>query len=61
MSGFIAIAGLLTLAVLVALLYPLLRRRAGSAEAWRTGGIAGAAHRGWRGRPVSGVEQLQLA
>lgn len=40
MSGFIFIAGLLTLAVLVALLYPLLRRREGSAEAWRSGGIA---------------------
>ncbi len=40
MSGFIAIAGLLTLAVLIALLYPLLRRREGSGEAWRAGGIA---------------------
>ncbi|HTQ36572.1 MAG TPA: hypothetical protein VMH77_06005 [Steroidobacteraceae bacterium] len=40
MSGFIAIAGLLTLAVLVALLYPLLRRRVGSPEAWRSGGLA---------------------
>lgn len=39
MSGFIAIAGALTLAVLVALLFPLLRRREGSAEAWRSGGI----------------------
>jgi cytochrome c-type biogenesis protein CcmH len=39
-SGFIAVAGLLTLAVLVALLYPLLRRREGSPEAWRSGGIA---------------------
>jgi cytochrome c-type biogenesis protein CcmH len=41
MSGFVFIAGLLTLAVLVALLYPLLRRREGSPEAWRTAGIAG--------------------
>lgn len=40
MSGFIAIAGLLTLAALVALLYPLLRRREGSPEAWRSGGLA---------------------
>lgn len=40
MSGFIAIAGLLTLGVLVALLFPLLRRREGSAEAWRSGGLA---------------------
>lgn len=40
MSGFIAIAGLLTLAALVALLYPLLRKREGKPEAWRTGGIA---------------------
>lgn len=39
MSGFIAIAGLLTLAVLIALLYPLLRQREGSPEAWRSGGI----------------------
>jgi cytochrome c-type biogenesis protein CcmH len=39
-SGFIAIAGLLTLAALVALLYPLLRQREGSPEAWRTGGAA---------------------
>lgn len=41
MSGFIFIAGLLTLATLVALLYPLLRRREGSPEAWRSAGIAG--------------------
>ncbi|MET0281630.1 MAG: hypothetical protein ABW278_11005 [Steroidobacteraceae bacterium] len=41
MSGFIAIAGLLTLAVLVALLYPLLRRSEGSPEAWRSAGLAG--------------------
>jgi len=39
MSGFIAFAGALTLAVLVALLYPLLRRRAGTPEAWRSGGL----------------------
>ncbi len=39
MSGFIAIAGLLTLAALIALLYPLLRQREGSPEAWRSGGI----------------------
>ena len=39
MSGFIAIAGALTLAALVALLFPLLRRREGSGEAWRSGGI----------------------
>jgi cytochrome c-type biogenesis protein CcmH len=39
MSGFIAIAGALTLAALVALLFPLLRRREGSSEAWRSGGI----------------------
>ena len=37
MSGFIFIAGLLTLVSLMALLYPLLRKRAGSAEAWRAG------------------------
>ncbi len=41
MSGFIFIAGLLTLATLSALLYPLLRRREGSPEAWRSAGIAG--------------------
>ena len=41
MSGFVFIAGFLTLATLVALLYPLLRRRAGSPEAWRSAGIAG--------------------
>lgn len=41
MSGFIVIAGLLTLATLAALLYPLLRRREGSPEAWRAAGIAG--------------------
>lgn len=41
MSGFIFLAGLLTLAVLVALLYPLLRRREGSPEAWRSAGLAG--------------------
>nr|ART39246.1 H575 [uncultured bacterium] len=40
MSGFIAIAGALTLLALVALLYPLLRRRDGMPEAWRSGGIA---------------------
>jgi cytochrome c-type biogenesis protein CcmH len=39
MSGFIAIAGLLTLVVLIALLFPLLRRREGSPEAWRSGSI----------------------
>jgi len=39
MSGFIAIAGALTLVALVALLFPLLRRREGSGEAWRSGGI----------------------
>lgn len=41
MSGFITIAGLLTLLVLVALLYPLLRRRGDSPEAWRSAGILG--------------------
>lgn len=41
MSGFIVIAGLLTLATLAALLYPLLRRREGSPESWRSAGIAG--------------------
>jgi cytochrome c-type biogenesis protein CcmH len=41
MSGFVAIAGLLTLLVLIALLYPLLRRREGSPEAWRSAGVAG--------------------
>jgi cytochrome c-type biogenesis protein CcmH len=41
MSGFIFVAGLLTLVVLVALLFPLLRRREGSPEAWRSAGIAG--------------------
>lgn len=40
MSGFIAIAVLLTLVALIALLYPLLRRREGSPEAWRSGGLA---------------------
>jgi cytochrome c-type biogenesis protein CcmH len=40
MSGFIAIAGLLTLVALIALLYPLLRRREGAPEAWRSGGLA---------------------
>jgi cytochrome c-type biogenesis protein CcmH len=40
MSGFIAIAGLLTLVALIALLYPLLRKREGSTEAWRSGGLA---------------------
>lgn len=39
MSGFIAVAGLLTLAALVALLYPLLRRKEESPEAWRSGGV----------------------
>lgn len=41
MSGFVVIAGLLTLAVLVALLYPLLRKREGQPESWRAAGIAG--------------------
>ncbi len=41
MSGFIFIAGLLTLATLVAVLYPLLRRREGSPEAWRSAGVIG--------------------
>src|SRR5690606_9606796 len=41
MSGFLFIAGLLTLATLAALLYPLLRRREGSSESWRSAGIAG--------------------
>lgn len=41
MSGFIFIAGLLTLATLLALLYPLLRRSEGSPEAWRSAGIIG--------------------
>lgn len=41
MSGFVVIAGLLTLAALAALLFPLLRRREGSPEAWRSAGIAG--------------------
>ena len=41
MNGFIVIAGLLTLGVLVALLYPLLRRREDSPESWRSAGIAG--------------------
>lgn len=41
MSGFIVIAGLLTLATLAAMLYPLLRRRADSSEAWRSAGVAG--------------------
>jgi len=40
MSGFIAIAGTLTLAALIALLFPLLRKREGMPEAWRSGGIA---------------------
>jgi cytochrome c-type biogenesis protein CcmH len=40
MNGFIAIAGLLTLAALIALLYPLLRKRESSPEAWRSGGLA---------------------
>lgn len=39
MNGFIAVAGFLTLAALVALLYPLLRKREGSPEAWRSGGL----------------------
>jgi cytochrome c-type biogenesis protein CcmH len=39
-SGFIAIAGFITLAALIALLYPLLRRREGAPEAWRSGGLA---------------------
>lgn len=41
MNGFVVIAGLLTLATLVALLYPLLRKREGSPESWRSAGIAG--------------------
>ena len=41
MSGFIVLAGLLTLITLVALLFPLLRRREGSPEAWRSAGVAG--------------------
>lgn len=41
MSGFVVIAGLLTLVVLASLLYPLLRKRDGSPESWRTAGIAG--------------------
>ncbi len=41
MSGFVVIAGLLTLLTLVALLYPLLRRRDGLPESWRSAGIAG--------------------
>lgn len=41
MSGFIVVAGLLTLATLASLLYPLLRRREGTPEAWRSAGIAG--------------------
>jgi len=41
MSGFVVIAGLLTLAVLIALLYPLLRKREGLPESWRAAGIAG--------------------
>jgi cytochrome c-type biogenesis protein CcmH len=40
MSGFIAIAGALTLLALIALLFPLLRRREGMPEAWRSGGLA---------------------
>jgi cytochrome c-type biogenesis protein CcmH len=40
-SGFIVLAGLLTLITLVALLFPLLRRREGSPEAWRSAGVAG--------------------
>ncbi len=39
MNGFIAVAGLLTLAALVVVLYPLLRRKEGSPEAWRSGGL----------------------
>ena len=41
MSGFIVIAGLLTLAALAALLYPLLRKSEGAPEAWRSAGVAG--------------------
>lgn len=41
MSGFVVVAGLLTLLALIALLFPLLQRRAGSPEAWRSAGIAG--------------------
>lgn len=43
MSGFIVIAGVLTLAVLVAVLFPLLRRRPDSPEAWRSAGVLGLA------------------
>src|SRR5262245_18167849 len=42
MSGFIAIAGFITLLALIALLYPLLRKREGLPEAWRSGGRAAA-------------------
>lgn len=41
MSGFVFLAGLLTLLALIALLFPLLRRREGSPEAWRSAGLAG--------------------
>lgn len=41
MSGFVVIAGVLTLLTLLTLLYPLLRRREGSPESWRSAGIAG--------------------
>ncbi len=40
MSGFFAIAGALTLVALIALLFPLLRKREGMPEAWRSGGVA---------------------
>jgi cytochrome c-type biogenesis protein CcmH len=40
MSGFLAVAGALTLLALIALLFPLLRRREGMPEAWRSGGLA---------------------
>lgn len=41
MSGFIVIAGFLTLAALTALLYPLLSKRGDSPQAWRSAGIVG--------------------
>jgi cytochrome c-type biogenesis protein CcmH len=40
-SGFVVVAGLLTLLALIALLFPLLRRREGAPEAWRSAGVAG--------------------
>jgi len=41
MSGFIVVAAALTFAVLAGLFYPLLRRRDGTPEAWRSAGVAG--------------------